>query len=205
MQGRVVSKWRRATGMFVGLMALIIGMSRLQAQSAAGSIQGVVLDPRGQAVQGGAVAVASSTGVVRTAVSGADRKSTVSVLTAGTFAVKTSSTGFGTDVRNNVAVAAGQTASVSVSLVFASVSEEVTVEAEADTSIAAQLAPVKALPDMASPRSQITSQYIREFTTPVTHFSDITPTAPGTVSYSTTGVGTRPAKAWFRGFTRGEF
>ena len=62
---------------------------------------------------------------------------------------------------------------VSLPLKLASVSEEVTVEAEADTSIASQKAPVKALLDMASPRSEISSHYIREYTSPVTDFADI--------------------------------
>ena len=94
MQDKVVTKWRTATRMFVCLMVLIIGMYRGHAQSGAGSIQGVVLDPQGQAVKGATVAVESPIAVVRTAVSGTDGKFTVAGLTAGTYTVKTSSTGF---------------------------------------------------------------------------------------------------------------
>ncbi len=205
MQGNSVSRWRTATWMFVCLMVLIIGMSNLYAQSGTGSIQGVVLDPQGQAVGGAAVAAASPTAVVSTAVSGADGKFTITGLAAGSYMVETSSSGFGTDVRHNVVVGAGQTVKISVSLIVASVSEEVTVEAEADTSIAAQMAPVKALLDMASPRSEITSQYIREYTSPVTDFADITQAAPGTVSYATNGIGNGQSKTWFRGFADGAF
>jgi iron complex outermembrane recepter protein len=87
-----------------------------------------------------------------------------------------------------------------VTLSLASVSEEVTVEAEADTSIAAQLSPVKSVLDAASARTEITSQYVSEFTSPVTDFADITQAAPGTVSWSSNGIGMGQAKIYFCGF-----
>ncbi len=191
--------------MFVCLIAMVIGMSSLHAQSGAGSIQGVVLDPRGQAVQGATVVVASPTKIVQTVVSGADGKFAVSGLVAGTYTVETSGTGFGTDVRHNVAVGAGQTATVSIALAVASVSEEVMVEAEGDTSIAVQNAPVKALLDAASARTEITSGYIRDFTSPVTDFSDLTQAAPGTVTWSPNGIGNGQAKTFYRGFADGNY
>lgn len=204
MDSSSVKKWLRATAVFVCLAVLTLGTKSLQAQSG-GSIQGTVEDPRGQAVAGASVAVASPTKVVGTAVSGADGKFVVSGVAAGTYTVETSATGFGTDVRHNVVVAAGQTATLAVGLSVASVSEEVTVEAEADSSIAVQNAPVKALLDAASARTEITSGYIRDFTSPVTDFSDITQAAPGTVTWSSNGVGNGQAKTYYRGFADGNY
>ena len=204
MDGKSVKKWLAAAAVFVWLVVLTLGTKSLNAQSG-GSIQGTVVDPRGQAVAGASVAVASPTKVVGTAVSGADGKFVVNGLAAGTYTVETTSTGFGTDVRHNVVVAAGQTATVAVGLSVASVSEEVTVEAEADSSIAVQNAPVKALLDAASARTEITSGYIRDFTSPVTDFSDITQAAPGTVTWSSNGVGNGQAKTYYRGFADGNY
>ncbi len=205
MQGKSVSQWRTATTVLVCLIATIIGMSSLHAQGGAGSIQGVVLDPRGQAVQGATVVVASPAKIVQTVVSGADGKFAVTGLAAGTYSVETSATGFGIQVQHNVVVAAGQTANVSVAMTVASVSEEVTVEAEGDSSIAVQNSPVKALLDAASARTEITSGYIRDFTSPVTDFSDITQAAPGTVTWSVNGVGNGQAKTYYRGFADGNY
>ncbi len=204
MTSKSVTKWLAATAVFVCLALLTMGTKSLQAQSG-GSIQGTVVDPRGQAVAGASVAVASPTKVVGTAVTGADGKFVVNGLAAGTYTVETTSTGFGTDVRHNVVVAAGQTASLAVALTVASVSEEVTVEAEADSSIAVQNAPVKALLDAASARTEITSGYIRDFTSPVTDFSDITQAAPGTVTWSVNGIGNGQAKTYYRGFADGNY
>ena len=39
----------------------------------------------------------------------------------------------------------------------------------------------------------------------MTDFSDITQAAPGTISYSTNGIGNGQAKTWFRGFKDGDF
>ena len=205
MQVSSVSRWRTATSVFVCLIVMIIGMSNLYAQGGTGSIQGLVLDSRGQAVAGATVVVASATKIVQTVTSGADGKFAVSGLTAGSYTVETSATGFGTDVRHNVMVAGGQPSSLSVGMAVASVSEEVTVEAEGDSSIAVQNAPVKALLDAASARTEITSGYIRDFTSPVTDFSDITQAAPGTVTWSVNGVGNGQAKTYYRGFADGNY
>jgi iron complex outermembrane receptor protein len=200
-----VKKWLAATAGFVCLMVIALGTKGLWAQTGSGSIAGTVVDPRGQAIAGAAIAVTSPSKIVATVVSGPDGKFVVSGLAAGTYSVETTATGFGTDVRHNVTVAAGQTAQVSVGLVVASVSEEVTVEAEADSSIAVQNAPVKALLDAASARTEITSGYIRDFTSPVTDFSDITQAAPGTVTWSSNGIGNGQAKTYYRGFADGDY
>jgi iron complex outermembrane receptor protein len=202
---KVVHGWLKATSMLVCLMVLMLGMNRLHAQDNAGTIRGVLTDPRGQAVQGASVAIASTMQVKRTAVSGADGKFAVSGLAAGSYTVETSATGFTIAVRHGVVVPAGGAVNVSITLTLASVSEEVTVEAEADTSIASQLSPVKALLDAGSARTDITSQYIREFTSAVTDFSDITQAAPGTVSWSTNGIGEGQAKTYYRGFADGNY
>ncbi|KAA6457896.1 TonB-dependent receptor [Acidobacteria bacterium AB60] len=204
MDSRRVTKWRTAIVVLVCVLMMVGGKS-LRAQSGSGSITGTVTDQRGQAVAGATVVVASPSKIVQTVTSGADGKFAVSGLGAGTYSVETSATGFGTDVRRNVVVTAGETASVPVGLSVASVSEEVTVEAEADSSIAVQNAPVKALLDAASARTEITSGYIRDFTSPVTDFSDITQAAPGTVTWSVNGIGNGQAKTYYRGFADGNY
>ncbi len=191
--------------LFVCLLTGFAGTSCILAQQKAGSMQGTVIDPQGQPVKGAAVVVADSALVQRTAVSAADGKFTVNGIAPGTYTLEISATGFATQVKRGVVVAPGAAVQVSIPLVLASVSEEVTVEAEADTSIAAQLAPVKALLDAGSARSEITSGYIRNFTSPVTDFSDITQAAPGTVTWSTNGVGEGQAKTYYRGFADGNY
>jgi iron complex outermembrane receptor protein len=183
---------------------LVLFANPLHAQEVSGTIQGTVVDLRGQAIQGATIAVASGTNTPRTVVSGSDGKFSISGLPAGSYTAQVSATGFST-VEKNVVVSAGSNAALSFQMVIASVAEEVTVEAEDDSSLAVQQATVKAPIDMASPRTEITSQYIREFTTPVTDFADITQAAPGTISYSTNGIGNGQAKTWFRGFQDGDF
>jgi len=183
---------------------LLVFASGLLAQDNAGAILGAVVDQRGQAIPGATIAVFSGTTVERTGVSGPEGKFSISGLSAGTYTVQAAATGFSRQEKG-ITVSTGSSGELKFSLTIASVAEEVTVEAEDDTSMAVQLATVKPLLDMASPRTEISSQYIREFTSPVTDFSDITQAAPGTVSYSTNGIGEGQAKTWFRGFKDGDF
>ena len=64
---------------------------------------------------------------------------------------------------------------------------------------------MKSVLDAGSARTEITSQYVREFTSPVTDFADITQAAPGTVSYSENGIGLGQAKIYFRGFVDDDY
>lgn len=204
MTSKIVSTWRKAVQFFVCLGLVSVALSLGHAQSNSGSIRGTVLDLRNQPVPGASIAVSSGDKVDRTAVSGADGKFSIDGLAVGEYSVSVSATGFATQQRR-IAVASGASAEVSVSLTIASVSEEVKVEAEADTSIASQLSPVKSVLDAGSARTEITSGYIGEFTSPVTDFSDIIQVAPGTVSWSNNGVGNGQAKIYFRGFVDDDY
>jgi len=182
------------------LIALIAGAGSVNGQTKSGTIQGSVVDPSGRAIQGAAVAVTSNLELKRSTVTGDDGRFTVADVPAGVYTVQTSATGFATNISENVVVTAGKETTIPESLALASVSEEVTIEATADPSLASQLSPVKSVLDAGSARTEITSEYVREFTSPVTDFADITQAAPGTVSYSTNGVGMGQAKIYFRGF-----
>ena len=59
--------------------------------------------------------------------------------------------------------------------------------------------------DAGSARTEITSNYVAEYTSPVTDFADIIQAAPGTVSYTTNGIGNGQAKIYFRGFVDDDY
>ena len=191
-----------AIAFFVGVASTAVSHSQ---ESATGSIQGVVMDQSGKPIRDAEIAIISASQTQRATVSNAEGRFSVSGLQLGTYSVQVSATGFSAQERQGNVVTAGHATEIQLSMSIASVSEEVTVEAEADSSLASQYSPVKSLLDMASPRSEITSQYIREFTSPVTDFADITQAAPGTISYATNGVGNGQSKTWFRGFSDGAF
>ena len=110
---------------------LLVFARGVHAQEIAGTVQGSVVDQRGQAIQGATITVESDNQIVRSALSGADGKFSIAGLSAGTYTVQVASTGFGTEEKT-VEVAAGASATLSFSLNIASVAEEVTVEAEGD-------------------------------------------------------------------------
>ena len=196
---------RIALGVAAGLVALFCLAGFLHAQTSAGSIQGTVLDPAGRPIAGAAIAVTTGLDLKHTVVADVEGKYVVTGLQPGTYAVEGSATGFATQIRENIAVNGGAVTSVPLSLSLASVSEEVTVEATADPSLASQLSPVKSVLDAGSARTEITSEYVREFTSPVTDFADIIQAAPGTVSYSENGIGLGQAKIYFRGFVDDDY
>jgi len=202
---RTLLLWRAAALLFCSLALALSGQLSQAQETASGSITGTVVDTRGLALPGASVAVTSASAIKSTTLTDKEGKFAVMGLLPGTYSVQVSATGFAAQERNAVSVSAGSPVQLSIALTVASVSEEVTIEAEADNSIASQYSPVKALLDAGSARTEITSQYIREFTSPVTDFSDITQAAPGTVSWSTNGVGQGQAKTYYRGFSDGNY
>jgi iron complex outermembrane recepter protein len=204
---RFSMKWRYAMPILVCLMAFALTVSPMRGQqSGSGSIQGTVVDPRGQAVQGAAVVVRNaSEGAERKTTTDGEGKFTVSGLTAGDYSVEISAAGFAAASQRTVTVGSGPAAPISISLAVASVAEEVTVEADDTTTMATQLSPVKALLDAGSARTEITNMYIREFTSPMTDFTEVMQMAPGTFSVSPNGVGLGQSNTSFRGFIDGDF
>ncbi|WP_263352571.1 TonB-dependent receptor [Acidicapsa acidisoli] len=190
------------------LMILVATWSPfMRAQSnAPGTLQGAVVDPKGQALAGAAIIVhnESNTAIHRVATNNEGRFS-INGLADGSYTVEIVAPGFAPATRSHVRVGADASPSLSVTLTLASVAEEVTVSAEDNTSLAAQLSPVKALLDAGSARTEITNQFIREFTSPVTDFTEIMQTAPGTFSVSPNGVGLGDSDTSFRGFIDGDY
>lgn len=199
------SLWRIATPLLVCLVIVAQLISANAQTTATASISGTVADLRGQMIQGATITLTNGSDLKRVAVSNEKGQFSITSLAPGNYTITIAATGFATQERSGITLAAGAPVELSFALPIASVAEEVTVEADATPSMATQLAPVKALLDTASPRSEITSQYIRQFTSPVTDFADIVQAAPGVMSYSTNGIGLGQAKNWFRGFSDGSF
>ena len=75
----------------------------------------------------------------------------------------------------------------------------------AGNSIAAQHALSQDTLDTEVPKSEISSEFIQEFTPPTTDYAEIVNIAPGTISYNSNGVGLGQGTIYFRGFIDGDF
>ena len=115
------------------------------------------------------------------------------------------SEGFANATRTGVQVTAGQVLSVSVQLAVGSISQQVVVSAADSDSIAAQLSPIQAPLDAESPRSEFGTEYIKQFSSPVSDYGTVLQMAPGTFSISPNGIGLGQDKTYFRGFSDGNY
>jgi iron complex outermembrane recepter protein len=79
------------------------------------------------------------------------------------------------------------------------------VQAIAGDSIAGQHALSQDSLDTVEPKSEISSEFIRNFTPATTDYSEIINIAPGTISYNSNGVGLGQGTIYFRGFQDGDF
>ena len=176
------------------------------AQSASTStVTGTVLDPRGVPLPGAAIIVRNeATGVAQKLNSDATGKFSVASLPSGKYIIQVDAPGFTTN-RRNVEVASGQPLDVPITLDLGNVSEEVTIEANAAGSVAASLAPMDALLDETSARTEITSAMIQNFMSPVADYGEAVEMAPGTFTTNSNGVGLGQSATSFRGFPDGNY
>ena len=201
---RILEGWPRAVTLFLCLLAFTTTQTALNAQQASGSIHGTVTDPSGRAIVSASVTLEDADGSpVQRALTNA-REPTLSQLsrpavTTWRLAPRASRP------RSSRSRSPASEQTIEFKLPLASVAEEVVVESEDNTSLAVQSAPVKALLDAGSARTEISSNYIAEYTSPVTDFADIIQAAPGTVSYTTNGIGNGQAKIFFRGFVDDDY
>ena len=187
----------------LGLNAMLPGMSQAQQ---VGSITGTVLDPSGGTLSKATVIIHGDSGnVSRQATSDRQGRFTVNGLPFGTYTVDVSAQGFTNVTRNGVVVDSGQPVSLSLPLPVGNVTQQVTVSTADSDSVAAQLSPIQTPLDTPSPRSEFSSQYIKQFSSPMADYGTVLQMAPGAFSISPNGIGLGQDKTYFRGFADGNY
>jgi iron complex outermembrane receptor protein len=193
----------------VSMFVILFSAAPFSIQSQQGTeatLAGIVLDPQGNVVQNATVAaVNESTREVRKVTADPQGHFSIVGLPPGKYTVELSAPGFATVSRSEVELAAGQSQNLSMKLSVGSIAQQVNVEGGDSDSIASQLSPVQALLDARSARSEISSEFIRKFTSPVTDYAEIIQIVPGTFTINTNGVGLGQATTSFRGFQDGEY
>jgi len=141
--------------------------------------------------------------MVREAKTGEDGHFSISGLPAGKYTIEVAAPGFAVTRRTDVDVAPGRAEDLSIPLSVASVNQSVTVEGVA--SLAAQLAPSGNILEAISARTEISKDFIQNFTSPLSDFNEVIQMAPGTFSVNSNGVGLGQGKTFFRGFKDGNY
>lgn len=169
------------------------------------SLTGVVTDAKGAIVPRAVIAV-HTVGNTVTRHTTSDAAGHFSLdLPAGTYSISADAPGFATLQQDGVVVTAQQPSQIQLALTVSSVSEQVTVEAEAANSLAAQQAPLDARLDQRSARTEVNERFIDNYLSPVADYSETTQMAPGTFSVNANGIGLGDSKSYFRGFPDGNY
>ena len=200
--------------LFTAALAVAQGPSNMQplpddpGQAATGgaTLQGTVADAKGGMIAHANVAIrnAASGRTVNVTTDGQGHY-VANGLTAGAYDITATAPGFSSITRKSVTVSADQSAEVALSLQIAGTSAEVTVDADETHSVAAAYAPMDALLTETSARTEISSAFINNFTSPIADYGEIVGMAPSTFTTSSDGVGLGQSKTIFRGFPDGDY
>ena len=175
-----------------------------QTRSATGMVAGAVLDPDGKAVVGAPVLARNETsGETRTTTTDGAGHFSIANLNPGSYAIEVFVPGFDTVRTTGVQVTSGNTEELAIRLNVANITESVTVSAALPA--AAVAAPSQASLTARSAQSLISNEYIRNYTSPVSDYSQVLQMAPGTFSVSANGPGLGDTKTFFRGFKDGYY
>ena len=188
-----------------GWMILLASARSLSAQQQDASISGTVVDSHGLAVPEALVTAKNqATGAARQVTADSAGHFVVTGIPDGRYTLVVTGKGFTTTTQRDVS-ASSQPVGITIALSVGSVSETVEVEEIAGDSIAGQHALSQGSLDTVEPKSEISGQFIRNFTPATTDYSEIINIAPGTISYNSNGVGLGQGTIYFRGFQDGEF
>src|SRR5262245_59419166 len=183
---------------------LIAGSARAQSADGKAAIAGVVQDPDAKAVVG-AVVMSRNEQSGETQTTTTDGRGHFSfVVTTGTYAIEVVVPGFEIVRRNGVqSTATGNAEEIAIKLSIANISESVTVSVALPA--AAVAAPSQGSLTARSAQSLISNEYIRNYTSPISDYSQVLQMAPGTFSVSANGPGLGDTKTFFRGFKDGQY
>jgi iron complex outermembrane recepter protein len=188
-----------------GWMILLAFARSLSAQQQDASISGTVVDSHGLAVPGALVTAKNqATDTARQVTADSAGHFVVTGIPEGRYTLEVTGKGFTSTTQRDVS-ASSQPAGITIALSIGSVSETVEVEDIAGNSIAGQHALSQGSLDTVDPKSEISGQFIRNFTPATTDYSEIINIAPGTISYNSNGVGLGQGTIYFRGFQDGDF
>src|SRR5215471_854686 len=194
----------KAVGLAV--CALLCAGSALaqSAQRGAATLSGKVLDPDSKVVANAALIIRNeATNEIRTASTDAVGRFSLSGLPAGMYTIEVAVPGFEIVRRSGIRAAEGLAEDVAINLTLANITETVTVSAALPA--AAVAAPSQASLTARSAQSLISNEYIRNYTSPVSDYSQVLQMAPGTFSVSPNGPGLGDTKTFFRGFKDGYY
>jgi iron complex outermembrane receptor protein len=144
-----------------------------------------------------------STGTSRSLKCDTEGKFSASDLAAGTYSIGVSAPGFALTTRSGGLVTAGATLDMPVTMTVESLSQSVTVEES--ISLAATTAPSGNLLEATSAKTEVSSDFINNFMSPVADYSEYVNYSPGTFSLNPNGIGLGQGKTFFRGFADGQY
>lgn len=190
---------------FVLAMAIsICGTGRLARAQDNSSIAGRVVDAHGSAVARATVeAKNEATGAVEKTAADDVGHFAFHGLAAGRYSLTVQAEGFAAQTQE--ATASPNAQEVSVQLGIGSVEQNIEVRAIAGDSLAGQHALSQESIDTVAPKSEVSSEFIREFTPPTADYSNIIQIVPGTFSYNPNGIGLGQGTIYFRGFPDGDY
>ncbi len=192
-------KWFRVSAC---LLLLSVG-SQLHAQPS-GVISGTVADQAGKAISNATVEVKSDSGGAPTTVmTDAEGKFSAAGLAPGGYSLTVAATGFSLTTRSGAQINAGGTLDVPITMTVESVSTTVTVSESIST--AAATAPLGNELETVSARTEISSDFIHNFMSPLADYAEYVNLAPGTFSLNPNGIGLGQGKTYFRGFADGDY
>lgn len=194
---------RRVATISVAVLATLLTQPAGAFAQTSRTVTGVVLDPSGQPVPGAGIIVRNeATDDVRTTATEITGRFSVSGLSIGTYTVEVGAPGFDIVRKTGLRVAeTGEPADTTIQLSIANITETVTVSTALPA--AAVAAPSQGSLTARSAESLISNEYIRNYTSPFSDYSQVLQMAPGTFSVSANGPGLSDTKTFFRGFPDG--
>jgi iron complex outermembrane recepter protein len=176
-----------------------------QQQDSSASISGTVVDSKGALVRDAAVTVKNqATGTISQANADSVGHFAVTGIPSGRYTLIVNAKGFASTTQKDVQASAHPT-EISVTLAVGSFEQSVDVQADANDSIASRHALSQGSLDAETVQSNISGEFIRNFTPSTTDFSELINIAPGTISYNPNGVGLGQGTMYFRGFVDGDY
>jgi iron complex outermembrane receptor protein len=187
----------------VGVLICAAGLCQLQAQQTA-TISGTVADQTGKPIPDATLEIRNeSTGASRTVKSDAEGKFSAPDLAAGNYSIQVSAAGFALTTLSGGKVDSGAALDTPITMSVESVASSITVTET--ISLAAATAPSGNLLEATSAKTEVSSDFIRNFMSPVADYAEYVNYAPGTFSLNPNGIGLGQGKTYYRGFADGDY